>query len=206
MPDSIAQRVAACSACHGKEGRATTDGYFPRIAGKPASYLHNQLLNFRDGRRTNPMMVYMVRWLSDDYLREIAEFFAAQHPPYADPPRVDVVNSTLARGRALVFDGDASRKVPACSACHGVGLAGRGLAIPGLLGLPRDYLNAQFGAWRNGARRAHAPDCMAEVARRLDPDDVAAATAWLAAQPVPSTYLPEPEPDRLPLECGGTAR
>ena len=47
----MAERVRACTACHGKEGRATSDGYYPRIAGKPAGYLYNQLVNFRDGRR-----------------------------------------------------------------------------------------------------------------------------------------------------------
>ena len=46
--DSMAQRTLACTACHGKEGRAGPDGYYPRIAGKPAGYLYNQLLNFRD--------------------------------------------------------------------------------------------------------------------------------------------------------------
>ena len=30
---SMASRVLACTACHGQEGRATPDGYFPRIAG-----------------------------------------------------------------------------------------------------------------------------------------------------------------------------
>ena len=40
-------------------------------------------------------------------------------------------------------------------------------AIPGLLGLPRDYLNSQFGAWRIGQRQAQEPDCMAQVARQL---------------------------------------
>ena len=39
--------------------------------------------------------------------------------------------------------------------------------IPGLLGLPRDYLNGQLGAWRSGQRRAVAPDCMAHIARQL---------------------------------------
>ena len=38
--------------------------------------------------------------------------------------------------------------------------------VPGLLGLPRDYLNAQLGAWRSGQRRALPPDCMAQVAQR----------------------------------------
>lgn len=51
VPDTIAERVQACTVCHGKQGRATNEGYFPRIAGKPAGYLFNQLVNFRDGRR-----------------------------------------------------------------------------------------------------------------------------------------------------------
>ena len=58
--------------------------------------------------------------------------------------------------------------------------------FPGLLGLPRDYLNAQLGAWRSGQRRAHAPDCMAQVAARLSPEDIGAVSSWLAAQPVPA--------------------
>ncbi len=49
--DAMAQRVAACTACHGPEGRATSDGFFPRIAGKPAEYLYNQLINYKNGHR-----------------------------------------------------------------------------------------------------------------------------------------------------------
>ncbi len=49
--DSMAQRTLACTACHGDQGRAGPDGYYPRLAGKPAGYLYHQLLNFRDGRR-----------------------------------------------------------------------------------------------------------------------------------------------------------
>lgn len=58
--DSLAQRVLACTACHGREGRAAPDGYHPRIAGKPALYLFNQLVNFREGRRRYAPMVYLV--------------------------------------------------------------------------------------------------------------------------------------------------
>ena len=54
--DIMEQRMQACVACHGKEGRATSTGYFPRIAGKPAGYLYNQLVNFREGRRKNATM------------------------------------------------------------------------------------------------------------------------------------------------------
>ncbi|MEO6917425.1 MAG: c-type cytochrome, partial [Collimonas sp.] len=60
VPDTIKQRLTACTACHGEQGRATSDGYYPRIAGKPAGYLYNQLHNFREGRRQYPMMTYLV--------------------------------------------------------------------------------------------------------------------------------------------------
>ena len=50
--DNMAQRTLACTACHGPQGRAAPDGYYPRLAGKPAGYLYHQLLNFRDGRRS----------------------------------------------------------------------------------------------------------------------------------------------------------
>ena len=67
-PD-IDLRVKACTGCHGAEGRAAADGYYPRIAGKPAGYLYNQLVNFRDGRRQYPLMSGLLQTLTDDYLQ-----------------------------------------------------------------------------------------------------------------------------------------
>src|SRR6478752_1245333 len=84
--DTMAQRTLACAACHGKEGRAGPDGYYPRIAGKPAGYLYNQLLNFRDGRRHYGLMTRLLDPLSDAYLLEIAQHFASLQLPYAAPP------------------------------------------------------------------------------------------------------------------------
>ena len=205
--DTLAQRVLACTACHGQEGRAAPDGYHPRIAGKPAQYLFNQLVNFRDGRRRYGPMVYMVDHLSDAYLREIAEHFAAIELPYPAPAPAGDAPSLLALGEALALKGDAARQLPACAACHGKALTGVAPAIPGLLGLPRDYLKGQLGAWVNAQRRAHAPDCMADIARRLTPQDVSAVAAWLSTRPVPvPARAAEPLPAPLPLECGSVPR
>jgi cytochrome c553 len=202
--DTIAQRVQACTACHGKEGRAASDGYYPRIAGKPAGYLYNQLIDFRDGRRHYALMTALIDPLSDAYLREIAGYFAALDLPYPPPQPATMPPARLERGRTLVLHGDAARDIPACSACHGERLTGVAPAIPGLLGLPSAYMNGQFGAWRNGARRTHAPDCMAEVVKRLAPEDIGAVSQWLAAQPVPQAAAPAASlPAALPLECGG---
>ena len=201
IPDTLEQRIKACTACHAQQGRS--DAFFPRIAGKPAGYLYNQLRNFRDGRRQYPMMTYMVEHLPDAYLREIADYFAQQHPAPRPAQASAATAGTLARGRQLVLQGDGASKIPACISCHGQQLAGVAPAIPGLLGLPRDYINAQFGAWKNGVRRAQAPDCMAAIAQRLSDADVSAISNWLATQvadasarPAAGVALP------LPLHCG----
>jgi cytochrome c553 len=205
--DTIAQRAMACAACHGKEGRATSDGFFPRIAGKPAGYLYNQLINFRTGARHYPMMTYMVGHLSEDYLREIAQYFSELHPPYPAPQLAGVPEETLARGRRLVMSGDSSRNIPACVSCHGQDLHGVLPSIPSLVGLPRDYLNAQIGAWKSGSRKARAPDCMAMISNRLTPEEVSAVSSWLASQPVPAGMAPAPASSvKLPLRCGSAAQ
>lgn len=199
--DDLAPRVRACAACHGKEGRATPFGYYPRIAGKPAGYLFNQLVAFRDGRRHNGEMALLVEHLSDDYLREIAAWFAAQELPYPPAPVPRAAPAVLARGAALARDGDAKRGIPACVACHGARLTGTLPAIPGLLGLPQGYLAAQLGAWQSHARRAAAPDCMRDLAARLSADDVTAVSAWLASQPLPADAHAAPA-ETLPIACG----
>jgi cytochrome c553 len=203
LPDSMEQRLVACTSCHSKD--QGKDAFFPRIAGKPAGYLYNQLVNFREGRRRYPLMTYMVDHLPDPYLHDIADYFSTQH---LKPPPVQPANASqavLERGKQLVTRGDSALKVPACIACHGDRLTGVAPAIPGLAGLPRDYINAQFGAWKNKVRRAHAPDCMADIAGRLSEADVAAISNWLGAQPLPGDPAPAAAIARpLPLRCGSS--
>jgi cytochrome c553 len=180
--DSMAQRTLACTACHGKEGRAGPDGYYPRIAGKPAGYLYNQLLNFRDGRRHYGLMTRLIDPLSEPYLLEIAQYFAALDLPYVQPRASAASPALLEQGRKLALEGDPQRKLPACVLCHGDALTGVQPNTPGLIALPRDYIASQLGAWRTGQRRAHGPDCMADIASRMAPDDISAVATWLATQ------------------------
>ena len=200
--DTLAQRLAACTFCHGDQGRAGPDGYYPRLAGKPATYLYHQLLNFQQGRRQYRPMTTLLQHQDGAYLRDMAEHFAAQKVPYPAPMPATLAPAQAERARQLVLHGDTQRQIPACVACHGTALMGTLPATPGLLGLPRDYLNAQLGAWRNGLRRAHAPDCMGDIARRLAPEDIATLSAWLSSQPVPTlTQLPPTEMP-TPMQCG----
>ncbi len=203
VPDTIEQRAAACIACHGREGASSNAGFFPRLAGKPEGYLFNQLVSFRDGRRFNTDMTHLVQHLSDAYLREIARYFAELDLPYpAVSPASDASAETLARGRALVTQGDAARGIPACVQCHGDALTGVQPGIPALVGLPRLYLSSQLGAWVTDNRHALAPDCMAQVGRKLTTTDINAVASWLAVQPMPTDARPLPAPRQpLPIAC-----
>ena len=202
-PDTMQARVLACAACHGTHGQGTDNDYFPRLSGKPAGYLYNQLLAFRDGRRKYPPMNYLLAYLPDAYLQKIANHFAAERPPFPAPATPTVDAATLSLGAALVAHGDPARKIPACSSCHGSSLTGMDPAIPGLLGLHANYLSAQLGAWRYGTRNAAAPDCMKVVATRLTEHDITAVAAWLASQSAPADPSPVAAGSlKMPLECG----
>src|SRR5258706_4396224 len=159
-PDTMQARVLACAACHGARGEGTDNDYFPRLAGKPAGYLYNQLLAFRDGRRKYPPMNYLLEFLPDAYLKQIAEHFASLRPPFPAPAIPTVSNEILSRGESLVKNGDPQHGIPPCSACHGPALSGLEPAIPGLLGLRASYVIAHLGGWRYGTRTAAAPECM----------------------------------------------
>ena len=201
--DSMEARTQGCVTCHSQSGEGMGNGNFPRIAGKPAGYLYNQLVAFRDGTRKYPPMNYLVAYLPDAYLREMAEHFAKQRPPFAPMAAAGIDATALARGRTIATVGDTAKQIPACVACHGVGLTGMNPGIPGLAGLRPAYIVAQLTSWRVGSRHAAEPDCMKRVASRLSEADMAAVAAWLASQPAPHDASPESSNlVRMPLACG----
>jgi cytochrome c553 len=201
-PDTMEARVAACVGCHGDHGRGVENVYFPRLAGKPAGYLYHQLVAFRDGRRKYVPMNYLLAYLPDEYLRKMAEYFAAQNPPPLVQPAMKRPAQQLNDGQRIASQGVPARKVPPCMSCHGTELNGREPGIPGLLGLRADYISAQLGAWRFGVRTALAPDCMQVVASALTEAEVGAVAAWLASLPVTGIRPQAAGPAQLPLACG----
>lgn len=185
VPDTMAERVKACTACHGKEDKQGRDAYYPRIAGKPEGYLFNQLRNFRDERRHYRPMALLLEGLPDQYLRDMAAYFASLKQAFPPPEPLKSSPAEVELARRLITQGDPGRKIPACVECHGKDLMGTEPFIPGLLGLPRVYIIAQFGNWQNGgAMRGETPDCMSEIAKQLTTSESSAIAAWLAAQPV----------------------
>jgi cytochrome c553 len=200
-PDTIEARAQGCSTCHGPHGEGTSDQNFPRIAGKPAGYLFNQLRNFRDGQRSYPPMNYLLAYMHDDYLRELAEFFSDQPPRQQTAMEPQTAANEV--GRQLATHGDAAHGIPACVLCHGTKLTGIEPGIPGLIGLNSRYIAAQLVSWRVGTRHASNPDCMHDVATRLDEVQIRAVSGWLAAQIPTASSSPAKQGTWAPaVACG----
>jgi cytochrome c553 len=183
--EDLTERLAACAACHGKHGEGLTGSqYYPHLAGKPAGYLFEQLTGFRDGRRENANMTWLVQFADDAYLREIAAHYAAETPRTraADTGAEALTEERRKRAEDLVQHGDPARGVPACMDCHGKALTGLEPGIPALLALPADYIVAQLGSWRSGIRRSVPPDCMHDIANAISADDIRAVATWLSQQ------------------------
>lgn len=80
-----------CPKCHGDTGlgRSKTPGV-PRIDGQFATYLENQLRNFRDGMRPHKFMEVYAGRLDGQTIRDLAAFYACQGPgtPLTSDPSV----------------------------------------------------------------------------------------------------------------------
>src|ERR1041384_6373378 len=199
--DSLEARVQGCVTCHGQSGQGTSNGYFPRIAGKPAAYLYNQLVAFRDGVRQYPPMNYLVAYLPDAYLREMAEHYSKLRPAYAPKEPVPADPQLLPRGKTLATEGDAARQIPACVTCHGTTLTGMNPGIPGLVGLRSAYIAAQLTRWRGGERgtaepaRGREPALMRKLRVAILAGTVVVIGAEIATYMLSHKgYLPEPKP------------
>jgi cytochrome c553 len=205
--DSLEARVQGCVTCHGQSGQGTNNGYYPRIAGKPAGYLFNQLQAFRNGPRKYPPMNYLVAYLPESYLHEIAEYFSKLQPPFAAREITPASPESVARGQSLVTGGDASKGIPPCVACHGARLTGMEPGIPGLAGLRPTYIVAQLTRWQVGERHATEPDCMRRIASRLSDEDISSVAAYLSRQEAPTNMAPESSNlVRMPFACGSQPR
>lgn len=61
-----------CSACHGEQGEGVAP--FPRLSGQKSSYLEQQLVNFKNGTRQNPLMQSMTINLTEQDIKLLANY------------------------------------------------------------------------------------------------------------------------------------
>lgn len=169
-PVAMPAKAETCAACHGPGGNSS-DPQYPSLAGQQALYIQLQLIQFRDGRRKDPVMTPMAANLSDADTKALGEYFAAQA---AKPPAAAKEPERVERGKAA-----ASRFH--CNACHTPTFKGQ-QQVPRLASQHYDYLVKSLRGFKNGTR----PDfdgLMIESAQPLTDNDVLDVSAYLASLP-----------------------
>lgn len=172
-----AAKAATCAACHGPGGNSSNPEW-PKMAGQGSRYVYEQLLQFKSGQRSNPLMNAQAAALSDQDMRDLAAYYGAQKaaPGVANP-------AVVATAQRLYRAGDAGKGLPACSACHGP--AGAGVPAAGYPQLGGQH--AVYNANRLRAYRAAATTelpagnykIMAEVAAKLSDAEIEALASYL---------------------------
>jgi cytochrome c553 len=66
-----------CSACHGPDGNSPVPD-FPKLAGQHADYMAATLKKYKNGKRSNPIMMGMAATLSEEDIKNVSAYFAAQ--------------------------------------------------------------------------------------------------------------------------------
>jgi cytochrome subunit of sulfide dehydrogenase len=75
--DSTARNLAAtCANCHGTEGHSV--GAVAKLAGQPAQDMLAKLAEFKEGKRPATIMHQIAKGFTDQQLKLIADYFAAQ--------------------------------------------------------------------------------------------------------------------------------
>jgi cytochrome c553 len=193
-----AAKAAVCAACHGPNGNSLVP-LFPRLAGQRADYLYYRLLEFKQADPKDPYyaaspMTAQAAALSEDDMRNVAAFFAAQTQTTVAASAAPVALQD-ARGESLYLHGDSERGIPACQGCHGGAAQGPSFdssvraqqhfaAWPALRGQHGAYLISRLTRYRDAKPHATSNDfIMRGVAGTLDDDAIAALAAWLGSLP-----------------------
>jgi cytochrome c553 len=174
-PKAGAAKAAACVACHGPAG-ISSSAETPSLAGQPDNFLQWQLVYFRSGVRKSAVMQPMAASLSDDDIRNVAAWFAAQKPPVASAngpadPALRTAGAKLVQGNR-------------CAACHKDDFSGAPQqATPRLAGQREDYLVKALREFKAGTRVGGGVAAMADVVQPLGDADLKALAHFMAHFP-----------------------
>ncbi len=165
----------ACVQCHPISGGSDANGAFPRIDGQSAYYLSGQLRDFASGIRESDVMSPVAQALSPDDVADVAAYYAGVNAPFPSLKAGDP--ALIKQGEELAKIGDAARQVQSCDNCHGPGGVGEPPVIPYLAGQYAQYIEFTLQMWQQGSRK-NSPEAMAVVAKKLDPQEIAAVAAY----------------------------
>lgn len=74
--DAGKAKSVVCAACHGADGKASVPTY-PHLAGQNQAYLLKQMKAFKEGSRTEPLMVPFMAMLTEVDMENLAAYYAS---------------------------------------------------------------------------------------------------------------------------------
>ena len=169
-----------CVACHAVDGNSAIPAN-PNLAGQHPEYTYKQLRNFKSqggkpAERSNGVMAGMVANLSDDDMKNLAVYFAAQKP-----------KSQAARDAALAKQGESiyrggiqAKGVAACASCHAPNGTGMPAQFPRVAGQHAEYTAAQLTAFRAGQRANDPAQMMRMIAAKMSDQEIKAVSEYIA--------------------------
>jgi cytochrome c553 len=189
------EKVGTCVGCHGEDGNSMVPTY-PKLAQQHASYLAKQLQEFKAGTRNNAVMAPMALALSEADMQDIGAYFAEQKisanpapnlPPSEDDAAIDEnkakedMQALLAKGSNLYRNGDLTREISACIACHGPNGEGNKPAVfPAIHAQHADYLIQALTDFKSGARSNNPDNMMHMVAKKMTDDEIKAVGYYIS--------------------------
>jgi cytochrome c553 len=165
--------VTACITCHGPKGQSAVSAW-PKLSAQHAAYTNKQLKNFKEGSRTNPIMMGMAATLTEQDMQDISTYLGKQ--PISQGAAQN--KETIELGQSIYRGGIAAKGVPACAACHSPTGAGIPAQYPLLGGQWADYTNAQLLAFREGVRKNSSQ--MTSIATKLSDQEMKAVSDYMA--------------------------
>ena len=163
-----------CVACHGPQGNSIVP-MWPKVAGQHPDYIFKQLTDYKAGNRENAQMSPMAAPLTEQEMRDLAAYYAAQTqtPGAADPALAEL-------GEQIYRAGNPQNGVPACSGCHGPAGMGINLAkFPRISGQHADYTKQTLTHFRAGERGNDPNAMMRGAAARMTDQEIAAVAQYL---------------------------
>jgi cytochrome c553 len=167
---AIATQV--CASCHTIDGSRGSPAN-PILQGQHPEYIAKQLVEFKTGKRDNPIMKGFAAALSDADIKNVSAFYASRQAKAGFAKNKDLV--TL--GEKIYRGGIAERQIPACSGCHSPTGAGIPSQYPRVSGQHADYTEAQLVAFRAGTRNNNAQ--MTGVAAKMNDREIKAVSDYI---------------------------
>lgn len=162
-----------CIACHSTDGSRGSPAN-PILQGQHPEYLVKQLVEFKAGERTNPIMRGIASTLSPEDMKNVAAFYATKQAK----PGFAKNKDTVKLGEKIFRGGIADRNIPACAGCHSADGGGIPAQYPRLAGQHADYAEAQLVAFRAAARTNSAP--MVGIAAKMNDREIKAVADYIA--------------------------